>query len=121
MPNLNPLDPTFTKKRGRGRLLLTKTRPPCSVPQPSGIGESKLERSRFAERLNRCVHKKLTVQLGPVPRTLALHGKQARREWLVPLHGEARHIPDDERKLLRADISGQRYGIKTSAAHRAVA
>jgi hypothetical protein len=40
--SVNPLDPTFTKKRGRGAVIVNKGWFPRSVPNLARRGESKL-------------------------------------------------------------------------------
>src|SRR5271167_1495306 len=117
---LSSLESVFTKKWGAAMQFLT-FRCTYVLWTASPYCHEGLPGSRFGKRLDRCVHEELTVQLCLVPRSFALHGKQARRERLVPLHGQAGHVADDERELLCADITRERHGIKTRAAHRAVA
>src|SRR6266704_638869 len=76
--------------------------------------------SLLAELLESHVDEERVVKFGAFAPTLSGHGQQARGERLVPFHGEAGHVRDDQGELIGSGVAGQRDGVQPSAAHGGV-
>src|SRR5467141_4879696 len=72
------------------------------------------------QRLQLRIHQERIVKLRHFAPALAKNGQQPRRKWLAPLERQARHVSDDQRKLLRADVAREWNSVQAGAAYRRI-
>src|SRR5258706_12659265 len=79
-----------------------------------------LKASLDVQRLQLRIHQEGIIEVRHFAPPPSEHRKQPRRERLVPFHCQARPVSNNQRKLVRADVSGQRNGMESPSAHRRI-
>src|SRR6266852_4080041 len=87
------------------------------LPLPLRTENGGLKTSLAEQWLELGVHQERVVKFGHFAPALAKNRQQPRRKRFVPFHRQARHVPDNQRKLLGADVPRQRNGVQARAAH----
>src|SRR5437899_3928724 len=77
--------------------------------------------SLLIELLERRIHQEGVIKIGGLAPTLARDRQEPRRKRLVPLHRQAGHVADDQRKLLGAGVARKGNGVQACAANRGIA
>src|SRR6267154_4713888 len=120
---LSPLDATPTKNMGVGLLWLTRNAAKSNLRMPPksrmpdrprlvpACHQSPItnHQSLDVQRLQLRIHQERIVELRHLAPAFSENRQQPCRKRLVPLERQASHIADNQRKLIRSDVAGQRH------------
>src|SRR6266699_1560117 len=79
------------------------------------------QRSLPIQRLQLSIHEERVIELGHLPPALSQNRKEPRGKRFVPFHRQGGHVAENKRKLLHADVAGERNSVQARAAHRGIA
>src|SRR3981189_3319672 len=72
------------------------------------------------QRLQLRIHQERIIKLRHLAPAFAKNREQSRGKRFVPLERQAGHVSNNQRKLIRSDVAGQRNRVQSRAAHRRI-